>query len=84
VSEDHISDEMIRDWREHREQLLALWKSGRFTTTDNLAAFGIEVDMPPWLFECGNADAEPWAACLDDADGWGQSWEERQRLRRRQ
>jgi hypothetical protein len=45
-----ISDEMRNDWAEHRNELIAFWKSGEYTTDK------------PWLFVCGEPDTPPWAA----------------------
>jgi hypothetical protein len=53
---DFISDEMRRDWAEHREALMTFWRSGGYTTPD---AFE---DSLPWLFVCGRLDTIPWAA----------------------
>ena len=53
---DYISDEMRRDWAEHREELIKFWKSGEYTTPD------IFPDAKPWLFVRGDPDTLPWAA----------------------
>jgi hypothetical protein len=53
---DFIGDEMRRDWAEHRDELLAFWKSGEYTAPDNFP------DSKPWLFVCGSVDPLPWAA----------------------
>ena len=53
---DFISDEMRVDWREHRAQLIKLWKSGEYTTAE------IFPDSKPWLFVCGDPGTLPWAA----------------------
>lgn len=36
------------------EALLAFWRSGKCATTDNLAEFGLNVRMLPWLFVRGS------------------------------
>jgi hypothetical protein len=41
---------------------LAFWRSGKYTMTDNLAEFGLNVRVPPWLFVRGSRDTLPWAA----------------------
>ena len=51
-----ISDEMRRDWAEHRDELVAFWKSGEYSTAE------IFPDSKPWLCVCGSADTLPWAA----------------------
>jgi hypothetical protein len=48
LTENYVSDAM--DWQAHREALLAFWRSGK---TDNLAEFGLNVRMKPWLFVRG-------------------------------
>lgn len=53
---DFISDEMRADWANNREELMAFWNSGEFTTPD------VFPDSLPWLFVCGSADTLPWAA----------------------
>jgi hypothetical protein len=40
---DFISDEMHRDWAANRDELLAFWASGEYTTTK------IFPDSLPWL-----------------------------------
>lgn len=45
-----ISDEMRADWNNNRDELMAFWKSGRYT------------DGLPWLFVRGWPDTLPWAA----------------------
>jgi hypothetical protein len=57
----YISDQMRQDWETHRDALLAFWRSGKYTTTDNLREFGIEVRMKPWLYVCGSRTSLPWA-----------------------
>jgi len=53
---DFIGDEVRSDWAEHRDELIAFWKSGEYTSPDIFA------DAKPWLFICGSADTLPWAA----------------------
>jgi hypothetical protein len=48
--EDFISDEMRRDWANHRDELLKIWASG-----DSWPM------CPPWLHVCGSPDTLPWA-----------------------
>src|SRR5262245_19123858 len=47
---DFISAEMRADWAEHRDELIAFWKSGEYTTDK------------PWLFVRGEPGTLPWAA----------------------
>ena len=42
----YVTDSMRQDWEENRAELLAFWRSGKYTTTDNLAEFGLNVRMP--------------------------------------
>ncbi len=51
-----ISDTMRRDWQNHREALLAFWRSGKSD------AEVFPDDTLPWLFIDGSADTLPWAA----------------------
>ena len=51
-----ISDQMRADWAANREELVAFWQSGEYTTADVFA------DSLPWLFVRGSADTLPWAA----------------------
>ena len=51
-----ISDEMRVDWQTHRDELLAFWKSGEYTTND------VFPDSLPWLFDRGSRGTLPWAA----------------------
>jgi hypothetical protein len=53
---DFVSDEMRRDWADNREELLAFWRSGEFTTPD------VFEDSVPWLFVRGRPGTLPWAA----------------------
>jgi hypothetical protein len=62
LTENYISEQMRRDWIENREALLAFWRSGKYTTTDNLATFGLNISIPPWLFVRGSRNTLPWAA----------------------
>ena len=62
VADNHITDAMRQDWEANREALLAFWRSGRYTMTDTLAEFGLNVRMPPWLFVRGTRGTLPWAA----------------------
>ena len=62
LAENHISDAMRQDWVANREALLAFWRSGRYTTTDELAEFGLKVRCAPWLFVHGSPGTLPWAA----------------------
>jgi hypothetical protein len=56
-AEKYIDEEMRQDWAENREALTAFWRSGKYTTTEELAEFGLDIRMPPWLFvqrsQCG-------------------------------
>jgi hypothetical protein len=61
-TEKYISDAMRHDWEANREALLAFWRSGKYTMTDELAEFGLSVRMPPWLFVHGSPGTLPWAA----------------------
>ena len=61
-AENYISDAMCQDWEANREALLAFWRSGKYTTTDTLAEFGLNVRVPPWLFVHGTPGTLPWAA----------------------
>jgi hypothetical protein len=56
-----ISDEMRFDWRENRDELLAFWQSGKWTTD-------VFPDCRPWLFVRGYANSKPWAATVFDKD----------------
>jgi hypothetical protein len=68
LTENYISDAMAEDWEANREQLLAFWRSGKYTMTDELAEFGFDVAMKPWLFVCGSRDSLPWAALEFDRE----------------
>ena len=62
VAENYITDVMRQDWEANREALLAFWRSGKYTMTDTLAEFGLNVRMLPWLFARGSPRKLPWAA----------------------
>src|SRR5262245_59677873 len=49
LTENYISDEMRQDWLEHRDALMAFWRSGKSAHHDDFAEFGLNVRMPPWL-----------------------------------
>jgi len=68
LAENYISDAMREDWEANREALLAFWRSGKYTMTDTLAEFGLNVRMLPWLFICGSRNTLPWAAQEFDRD----------------
>ena len=53
---------MRQDWEANRDALLAFWRSGKHATTDNLAEFGLNVRMLPWLLVRGSRNTLPWAA----------------------
>jgi hypothetical protein len=57
-----ISAEMKMDWEQNKEELMAFWKSGEYTTGE------IFPDSKPWLFICGDPDTLPWAAEQFDFD----------------
>ena len=61
-TENHISDAMRQDWEANREALMAFWHSGKYTMTDTLAEFGLNVRVPPWIFVHGSPGTLPWAA----------------------
>jgi hypothetical protein len=62
VAENYISDAMRQDWEANREALLAFWRSGKFTTTEEFAEFGLNIRALPWLFVRGSPGTLPWAA----------------------
>jgi len=68
LAENWISDEMRQDWEQNREALLAFWRSGKYTMTDDLAEFGLNVRCLPWLWVCGSRNTLPWAAKAFDGD----------------
>jgi hypothetical protein len=47
---------MRSDWVANRDELMAFWKSCKYTTADLFA------DSLPWLFVRGYAGRLPWAA----------------------
>jgi hypothetical protein len=53
---DYISNQMRKDWQANRDELLAFWESGEYTTAE------IFPDSLPWLFICGELGKLPWAA----------------------
>ena len=56
-----IGPEMRADWANHRDELIAFWKSGQSTA--------VLPDCLPWLWLAGNPgriDTLPWAARLLD------------------
>jgi hypothetical protein len=53
-----IDAEMAVDWENNREELLAFWRSGKYTTQYD--------DALPWLFDRGKPGALPWAAKMFD------------------
>jgi hypothetical protein len=60
---DFISEEMRRDWAENREELMAFWRSGEYTTPETFE------DSLPWLFVRGRPGTLPWAAVHLDRRG---------------
>jgi hypothetical protein len=60
LTENYITDAMREDWEEHREPLMAFWRSGKLA--NDLAEFGINVRMKPWLRVYGSPRTLPWAA----------------------
>jgi hypothetical protein len=61
-TENYISAAMRQDWEANRDALMAFWRSGKYTMTDSLAEFGLNVRMPSWLFVHGSPGTLPWAA----------------------
>lgn len=55
-----IDDEMRRDWAANRDELIAFWQSGAYTTVD------VFPDALPWLFVRGCVGTLPWAALQFD------------------
>jgi len=47
---------MRSDWASNRDEFMAFWKTGLYTTLDTLP------DSLPWLFVAGSPDSLPWAA----------------------
>ena len=60
LAENYISDAMRQDWEANREALLAFWRSGELA--NDLAEFGLNVRMLPWLCVRGSRRTLPWAA----------------------
>jgi len=58
----YITDAMRQDWEANREVLMKFWRSGKYTTTDNFAQFGLNVSSKPWLFVSDSRPTLPWAA----------------------
>ena len=56
--DDFINDDMRVDWEANREELLAFWASGEYTTS--------YADAKPWLFDRGTPGTLPWAAGVFD------------------
>jgi hypothetical protein len=53
---DFVCDEMRRDWADNREELMAFWRSGQYTTPETFE------DSLPWLFTRRSGNTLPWAA----------------------
>lgn len=53
-----INDDMRADWESNRDELLAFWSSGKYTTVFD--------DALPWLFYRDLPDTLPWAAKVFD------------------
>jgi hypothetical protein len=51
-----ISDQMREDWEANRDELIAFWKSGKYTSGETFP------DCKPWLFVRGSRNTLPWAA----------------------
>jgi hypothetical protein len=50
---DFVSNDMRRDWAEHRDELLSFWRTGK----------PVEIDpSEPWLMVVRKPDRLPWAA----------------------
>jgi hypothetical protein len=64
LTENYITDAMREDWEANRDALMAFWRSGKYS--NDLAEFGINVRMKPWLFFCGSRKTLPWAALQFD------------------
>ena len=58
----YISDAMGQDWKANREALLSFWRSGKTAHYDDLAEFGLNIRMQPWLLVRGSRKTLPWAA----------------------
>jgi hypothetical protein len=55
-------DEIEYDWEQYGEALTKFWRSGKYTMRETLALYGIDVKLPPHLWERGGPGAVPWAA----------------------
>ncbi len=55
-----VDDEMRQDWEANREELLAFWRSGKYS-------IGAFPDSVPHLFYRGSRRTLPWAAKKFDA-----------------
>jgi hypothetical protein len=62
----YISDEMRQDWEANREELMALWRSGKIAV--DMSEYGLPIMMQPWLMVCGSRNTLPWAALEFDRD----------------
>ena len=62
-----ITEEMRADWEINRDELLAFWKTGNFTTSEHFPG------SLPWLFVRGYPHTLPWAAkaldTMEPSDG---------------
>jgi hypothetical protein len=56
-----IDDNMKADWEANRDELMAFWASGEYTTSD------VFPGSLPWLFDRGTPGKLPWAAKMFDA-----------------
>ena len=65
----HLRPDTQAWWQSVAGGLLAFWRSGKYTTTDTLAEFGLNVRIPPWIFVRGSRNTLPWAAKVFDRDG---------------
>jgi len=55
-------DAVAHDWEAYGAELTAFWMSGKYTCTETLAPFGIDVKVPIHLWSCGGPGKVPWAA----------------------
>jgi hypothetical protein len=67
-TENYITDAMRQDWEGNRDALMAFWRSGKSAHADDLAEFGLNIRMLPWLLVCGSRNTLPWAAKQFDTD----------------
>jgi hypothetical protein len=67
-TENYITDAMRQDWEANRDALMAFWRSGKSAHADDLAEFGLNIRMLPWLLLCGSRNTLPWAAKQFDTD----------------